>query len=279
MTFRWLAFASCLAALSCDVPETEVVPPAATAAKPKPRAKPYKPKHVFLVGKPRVEEIAGERTIKIAAFRPTGAPRPMPVVLVSNVGAGDPLLVMPPWTKRLTQGGFFSIAIAHDNDTHAADIKAVLAWLQTNADLEGVVDLDKIAHVGHGAAAAADASHESIVALIALAPDPNAGKLAGVKKPMLVMARKPVATQSGDKHLLTIDHEAARHSTFAGDLERCIDHQLGDKMICANFRRALRSTMIAFLDTYLRQDEKARSWLTSGEIEGVSGGVAKYQKR
>ncbi|MCB9545889.1 MAG: hypothetical protein H6706_08490 [Myxococcales bacterium] len=129
--------------------------------------------------------IGAERTVRIAVYRPQGAPTPMPVVLLSHGGSGGsvrPLNSLEDWAARLAAAGYLAVGIAHegrDEASYAAvcaalnvpvvagfqcgikvhwdrppDVGRVIDWLEAQAaggPLDGQVDLTRIAHLGHSA--------------------------------------------------------------------------------------------------------------------------------
>ncbi len=131
--------------------------------------------------------IGDTRNVNIAIYRPIDAPTPMPVILLSHGGAtgkSDPLKSMESWAHYLAKAGYLAVAIAHEgrldasyaevctalnvNPDHPCGIKVswdrpndvarVITYLQESAttpQYEGVMDLTKIAHVGHSAGAGA----------------------------------------------------------------------------------------------------------------------------
>jgi len=128
-----------------------------------------------------------ERNVNIAIYRPTGAPEPMPVVLMSHGGASgktDPMKSMEHWGPIIAGAGYLAVGIAHegrDEASYAAlcealetnplhvcgvkiswdrpnDVRRVIAYLKeqaTEAPFVGLMNLDRIAHVGHSAGASA----------------------------------------------------------------------------------------------------------------------------
>ena len=127
------------------------------------------------------------RNVNVAVYRPTGAPTPMPVVLLSHGGADgktNPLQSMEHWAPVFAAAGYLAVAIAHEGRDDASyealcaalevstanpcglkigwdrphDVDRVLTWLAEQAvtpPLAGQIDLDRIAHVGHSAGAGA----------------------------------------------------------------------------------------------------------------------------
>jgi predicted dienelactone hydrolase len=134
------------------------------------------------------KDVLGEtRTVPIAVYRPKSTPLPAPVVVLSHGGAGGktaPTKSMDKWAAVVAGAGYIAVAIAHagrSEQDYAAlcehlkvpetiqcaikinwdrphDIGAVLDWLErksTEAPWKGVLDLSRIAHVGHSAGAGA----------------------------------------------------------------------------------------------------------------------------
>lgn len=125
-----------------------------------------------------------DRNVNIAIYKPTNAPMPAPVVLLSHGGADgktNPLKSMDDWAPIFAKAGYVAVAIAHEGrdlpsynalcaalhvDTNIMcgikinwdrphDVDRVLQYLRETAALSAVVDLSKIAHVGHSAGAGA----------------------------------------------------------------------------------------------------------------------------
>lgn len=133
------------------------------------------------------DRIGQDRVVNIAIYRPTDAPTPMPVVLLSHGGSAgktDPRRSMEHWAPVIARAGYLAVAIAHEgrdeasydalcqalevNPTHPCGIKVswdrphdvaqVLAFLHerdAEPQFEGLMDLDRVAHVGHSAGAGA----------------------------------------------------------------------------------------------------------------------------
>jgi dienelactone hydrolase len=126
-----------------------------------------------------------ERSLNVAIYRPVDAPTPAPIVLMSHGGASgktNPTQVLPEWAKRVASTGYVVVAIAHpkrDADSYQAlcdhlgvsdeiqcalkinwerphDVTRVLDWLEEQVQSEswsGVLDLTRIAHLGHSSGA------------------------------------------------------------------------------------------------------------------------------
>ena len=134
------------------------------------------------------QDVLGEtRTVPIAVYRPKNAPRPAPVVVLSHGGADgktNPTKSMDKWAAVVASAGYTAVAIAHAgrnsqgytalcdhlkvpetiqcaikiNWDRPHDVGAVLDWLarkSTEEPWQGVLDLSRIAHVGHSAGASA----------------------------------------------------------------------------------------------------------------------------
>lgn len=153
----------------------------------------YRPAREFEVLVTEVEgltytDIIGDtRNVNIALYQPVDAPNPLPVILLSHGGSSgktNPLKSMEEWAPYLARAGYLAVAIAHEgrgdasyaevcealnvNPDHPCGVKVswdrpndvarVISYLQERAGappLQGVIDLTRIAHVGHSAGAGA----------------------------------------------------------------------------------------------------------------------------
>jgi predicted dienelactone hydrolase len=128
-----------------------------------------------------------ERKVHIAIYRPLEAPTPAPVVLLSHGGAGgktNPFNSMEHWAPVFAEAGYVAVAIAHEGRDEASyqalcdaletnpdhfctvkvswdrphDVRRVLTYLDERAaggQFAGLLDMERIAHVGHSAGASA----------------------------------------------------------------------------------------------------------------------------
>lgn len=153
----------------------------------------YRPAATYEVGTTTVEGLTytdltgAARNVNIAVYRPKDAPQPMPVIVLSHGGADgktNPLKSMDAWAPLFAKAGYVAIAIAHEGRDGASqdalcaavgvqagiqcglkinwdrphDVDRVLAWLTEQAqkpELQGALDLSRMAHVGHSAGAGA----------------------------------------------------------------------------------------------------------------------------
>jgi predicted dienelactone hydrolase len=129
------------------------------------------------------DELGDPRPVPVAVYRPTDAPAPLPIVLLSHGGASgktNPLNSMEHWAPVLARAGYVSVAIAHAGREEANylalcaelgvpdnipcgikigwdrphDVAAVLDWVETQAAAHpGELDLSRIYLVGHSAGA------------------------------------------------------------------------------------------------------------------------------
>ncbi|RZO61964.1 MAG: hypothetical protein EVA89_10275 [Sandaracinaceae bacterium] len=87
---------------------------------------------------------------------------------------------------------------------------------------------------------------------------------------------------SGDRHLLWIEEEAARHTTFEYGTEACERHvrdEGGDAARCEAYLVWLRSVAVAFAQAVARDDEVARAYLSSDDPERLAEGGASWEHR
>jgi len=77
----------------------------------------------------------------------------------------------------------------------------------------------------------------------------------------------------GDKILFysTLADPAVVHSVFNRG-------QLGQPVL-RPLNNALRDTVIAFLDAYLREDARARAWLDEGPATAVADGAVDFERK
>jgi len=126
-----------------------------------------------------------DRSVNISIYRPIDAPLPAPVVLLSHGGAAgkiNPEVVLQQWAQRISSAGYVSVAIAHpkrDEESYDElcvflgvsdelqcalkinwerphDVSRVIDWLEVQNEsdsLSGVLDLNRVAHLGHSAGA------------------------------------------------------------------------------------------------------------------------------
>ena len=199
------------------------------------------------------------------------------------------------------------------------DLSRVLDWLdEPGGALAGSVDLSRIAYAGHSAGAGAamvvagagreigdtlrflaDPRPRAFIACSPQGPgddgfiDPS---FDAISRPVLTLSgvgddtdvvaenrRVPFERMmSGEKYLGWITDESARHTTFDLELGGCeryaVDSAL-DPARCTMFRPWLRSAALAFLDAELREDARAREYLTSDALEILSAGVMEWTAR
>jgi len=153
----------------------------------------YRPAAHYAVSNPLVitdvmytDALGQSRTVPIAVYRPSNAPLPAPVVLLSHGGSDgktDPTRSMDQWARAVARAGYVAVAIAHAGRggpggadytalcTHLEvpnpcaikihwdrplDVRAVLDRLELESARpgsrwHGVLDLTRVAHVGHSA--------------------------------------------------------------------------------------------------------------------------------
>jgi acetyl esterase/lipase len=113
---------------------------------------------------------AGGVKLKLDLYVPTGAPRPMPVVIASHGGAwlGGSRIEMTSVGQYLATRGYavvasdYRYAPAAQYPTQIDDTRAALRWVRDHADDEGL-DLTRVVMMGNSAGA-------QLVALTALTP-------------------------------------------------------------------------------------------------------------
>jgi len=126
-----------------------------------------------------------KRTVKVAIYRPKGAPIPTPIVLLSHGGSKgktDALKALPEWATTIASAGYIAVAIAHPvrndesyeklcdhlkvyeaiqcalkiNWERPHDVSRVLDWLKEQTATEpykSALDLEQVAIIGHSAGA------------------------------------------------------------------------------------------------------------------------------
>lgn len=194
------------------------------------------------------------------------------------------------------------------------DFAATLDFVVDQADggpLAGLVDPQVVGHMGHSGGAGSvmmtagagreympglglsHAAHEAPQAFVAMSPEGagDDGFVASswdtVAGPMLMCTgaadgdhpherRDPYEYMSpGDKHLLWIEHPAAKHTLFEGELDAC-SRVTGDVSECEAMRDWLAAAVRAFLDAHLRSDQAAQDFLASDALAEISGGVVQW---
>ncbi len=197
------------------------------------------------------------------------------------------------------------------------DFMRVVSELIERSDdpsLSGMTDPAAVAYLGHSAGAGsalmiagagreympglglAFAEHRGPRAFVALSPE-GAGddgfqpdSWDGVDRPVLMCTgandgdapherRDPYEYMNGgDKYLLWIEHEGAKHTVFEGDTRACVD-VTGDQSICDDMQTWLGSGIRAFLDAYVRDDPAALDYLGTDALVQVSGGVVEWETK
>lgn len=112
----------------------------------------------------RVTDPARDRRIAYTVYAPVGVTGPVPVILVSHGGEGNPRghLSAPHLGSTFASGGFIAIHLAHDRpadgamaiDDRPADVTFVLDELAAGritlpGEFGGSPDLDRVGHTGH----------------------------------------------------------------------------------------------------------------------------------
>lgn len=115
----------------------------------------------------------------------------------------------------------------------------------------------------------------------------------GIRKPMMVYAgsldRSPISNETpesrrhpfeyaapGDKYLVFI--EGATHASYSGKVASALLRERPTTPI-AVITDAVAAGTLAFWDAYLLHEERARSFLGSGEMERLTGGAAKLSRK
>lgn len=184
--FLWLALLACTPKTGDAVDDTDAVDTVPCEG----AACIYDPGRSFPNGDRTVSDtiryadiLGDERVVPIAIYKPSAAPTPMPIVLLSHGGADgkdDPTNSMQHWAPTFVEAGYYTVAIAHkgrSQDNYDAvcaalevqtdipcaikigwdrphDTAAVLDWLEASAaEHPGALDLDRIYLVGHSAGA------------------------------------------------------------------------------------------------------------------------------
>lgn len=191
------------------------------------------------------------------------------------------------------------------------DVRLVIDRLEAwNAEgpLAGSLDLTRLAYMGHSAGAGATqmvagAGRVFVTDPVFLAdPRPEAfismspqgigedGFYAeswlGVTRPVLVGTglgdggseevstprRDPfLHSAAGDNHLIWIEHQSAQHTVFEGSREACL--RTSGQAICDRMQALLTSSVLAFLDTYLRESAEAAAYLASDDLVTAAGAL------
>jgi len=76
---------------------------------------------------------------------------------------------------------------------------------------------------------------------------------------------------TGDKAFLRVEDQAAKHTLFEGSIDACTP--LASAQESEAMEGAIFSTVLAFIDAYLRDRAAAQTWLGSGDIETAGQGL------
>ena len=82
----------------------------------------------------------------------------------------------------------------------------------------------------------------------------------------------------GDKYLLWIEHQGAKHTVFEGDTRACLE-ATGDQSICDDMQAWLGAGIRAFLDAHVREDPAAIDYLASDSLVEASAGVIEWDAK
>ena len=197
------------------------------------------------------------------------------------------------------------------------DVRFVLDWLeqqQQSGPLAGKLDLQRIAHLGHSAGAGASMmlagaariyltdpvviDDPRIKAFLAFSPQGPGDdgffddSWANITRPVLVGTGDgdntggAVGTNRrkaydlmlpGEKYLLYIQDEAAKHVSFSLNPKSC--ERVASTGRCHLFSKWLLSAALAFLDAQLLQEPQAYRWLNSDRLGEASNGVVEWDVR
>ena len=197
------------------------------------------------------------------------------------------------------------------------DFGRVLAELEAQSagpPWNGGIDLGAVAYMGHSAGAgsvmmAAGAGREYMpglglsfaehplpVAFVAMSPEGagddgfTADSWDGVTRPVLMCTgandgdnpherRDPYEYMpAGDKYLLWIEDQGAKHMVFAGETDACVE-VTGDPAHCDEMQEWLRSAVRAFLDAHLRNEQAAIDYLAGDSLVQASAGVVQWSAK
>lgn len=202
----------------------------------------------------------------------------------------------------------------YDRPLDFVRVVGALAEIREEPEWAGVFDLSAVAYVGHSSGAGsammvAGAGREYMPGLdlsfaedrrpkafVALSPEgvgddgfqPDSWD--SVRRPMLMCTgandgdapherRDPYEYMpDGDKYLLWIEHDGAKHTVFEGDTRACLA-LTHDQTICDDMQAWLGSAIRAFLDAYVRDDPAALGYLASDAIVEASGGVVEWNRK
>ena len=176
------------------------------------------------------------------------------------------------------------------------------------------IDLDAVAYMGHSAGAGSVmmvagagreympglglsfAEHPLPVAFVAMSLEGagddgfTADSWDGATRPVLMCTgandgdhpherRDPYEYMpAGDKYLLWVEDQGAKHMVFAGETDACVD-VAGDPAHCDEMQEWLRSAVRAFLDAHLRQDQAAIDYLAGDSLVETSAGVVEWSTK
>jgi predicted dienelactone hydrolase len=82
---------------------------------------------------------------------------------------------------------------------------------------------------------------------------------------------------TGNKYLLWIEDQGAKHTLFEGSVEACEPIAGANK--CRAMRSAIFATGLAFIDAHLREVPAAAAWLGSGDLETAGGELFEYERK
>jgi predicted dienelactone hydrolase len=195
-------------------------------------------------------------------------------------------------------------------------MRVVSELIDHNADVpwSGLIDPSAMAYLGHSSGSGsvmmvagagreympglglAFAEHRGPKAFVALSPE-GAGddgfqpdSWDTVQRPVLMCTgandgdapherRDPYEyMQPGDKYLLWIEHEGAKHTVFEGDTRACLA-VTGEQSICDDMQAWLGSGIRAFLDAYVRDDPAAIAYLATDSLVQASADVVEWDTK
>ena len=202
----------------------------------------------------------------------------------------------------------------YDRPLDFALVVRALDERQTDPAWAGLIDLSALAYLGHSSGSGsvmmvagagreympglglAFAEHRRPKAFVALSPEgvgddgfqPESWDT--IQRPMLMCTgandgddpntrRDPYEHMAvGDKYLLWIEHDGAKHTVFEGDTRACLA-TTNNQSICDDMQDWLESGMRAFLDAHLRHDPNAIAYLASDSLPQSSDGVIEWNTK